>query len=168
MRSLWWKSPKAHQPSVCTSWTNANILDLYVLGIRSKSMESVESNPKKAILNILFKNILLIWGFPFKIQSKRHKENAFRSQQYLLLLCRLDETAVFVQSSKIILISDFLSLNEKLEKSDDSMMMRLSTDYHRHNKNIVLFFFLYSNHMCVCVCVCLCVELFLFVICFSL
>ncbi len=100
------------------SWNNGEIIDL---STGNKVAESLGTNYlKKKFSNILFENIVLIWGFPSKIKAREIRECISKvfGLTSLTSVYHLDETAVFVQFSKAEFVSDFLVLKETLEKSD--------------------------------------------------
>ncbi|KAG9456930.1 hypothetical protein H6P81_001438 [Aristolochia fimbriata] len=96
-------------------WSNGSIINLNTCSILP------EVNPlrlKRKYPQIIYSNIVLIWGFSAKLKGKVIKDCITRvfghgsvSNFYLL-----DETAAFVQFSKEKFVSDFLILKETLEK----------------------------------------------------
>ncbi|PON43422.1 Ribonuclease [Parasponia andersonii] len=100
------------------SWTNADIIDL---STGNKVTETLETNPKRQFSNILFENIVLIWGFPSKLKARdiRNCISKVFGLTSVTSVYHLDETAVFVQFSNTEFVFNFLSLKETLEKSGD-------------------------------------------------
>ncbi|XP_050246427.1 poly(A)-specific ribonuclease PARN-like isoform X2 [Quercus robur] len=115
----------AHNEKLCKhvnhlylSWINGDIIDL---STGNKVAELFGTNYfKKKYLNILFENIVLIWGFPSKLKAREIRECVSKvfGPTSVTSVYHLDETAVFVQFSKPEFVSDFLLLKETLEKSD--------------------------------------------------
>ncbi|XP_024027261.1 poly(A)-specific ribonuclease PARN [Morus notabilis] len=100
------------------SWTNADIIDLTN---GNKVTASVEYSQKKRYSNVVFENVVLIWGFPSELKA-RHIRECFSKTfgvTSVTFVYQMDPTAVFVQFSKTKLVSDFLSLMETLEKNND-------------------------------------------------
>ncbi|KAM7250196.1 hypothetical protein ACFE04_022079 [Oxalis oulophora] len=101
------------------SWTNGDIIDL-TTGKKVADSPTVYKNLKKHHREILFENIVLMWGFPPKLKASEIEEcisKVFGSNS-VSCVYHIDETAVFVQFSKEKLVSDFLELKTELEKSD--------------------------------------------------
>ena len=115
----------AHNEKLCKhvnhlylSWINGDIIDL---STGNKVAELFGTNYfKKKYLNILFENVVLIWGFPSKLKAREIRECVSKvfGPTSVTSVYHLDETAVFVQFSKPEFVSDFLLLKETLEKSD--------------------------------------------------
>ncbi|XP_015901133.2 poly(A)-specific ribonuclease PARN [Ziziphus jujuba] len=100
------------------SWTNGDVIDL---STGKKVTESLGSNIlKKQYPKIVFENIVLLWGFPSGLKAREIRECITKvfGPTSVTSVYHLDETAVFVQFMKAEMVSDFLLLKEKLEKSD--------------------------------------------------
>ncbi|KAJ7960940.1 poly(A)-specific ribonuclease PARN [Quillaja saponaria] len=100
------------------SWTNGDIIDLRTGNKVAESSGSL--NLKKRCPVILFENIVLIWGFCSKLKANELRECISKvfGVRSVVSVYHLDKTAVFVQFSKTELVSDFLILKDKLERSD--------------------------------------------------
>lgn len=101
------------------SWINGDIIDLRTGERKTDSFCSKGSRTRH--LKILFSNIVLLWGFPAKLQASEIREcfcKVFGSSS-ITFIYHLDETAVFIQFSKEELVSDFLVLKETLERCND-------------------------------------------------
>lgn len=100
------------------SWTNGDIIDL---STGKKIPESLGSDIlKKRYPKIVFENIVLLWEFPSGLKAREIRECISKvfGPTSVTSVYHLDETAVFVQFIKAEMVSDFLLLKEKLEKSD--------------------------------------------------
>lgn len=103
------------------SWNNGDIINLCT---GSKTAESLGSHAlKNWTTRILFENIVLIWRFPSKLKTGEIKDCISRvfGPTSVTSIYRLDETAVFVEFSKVEFVSDFLVLKETLEGSNDAI-----------------------------------------------
>ncbi|CAK8565755.1 unnamed protein product [Lathyrus sativus] len=100
------------------SWMHGDIIDLST-GDKVAS-SSPSHSPKRWYPNILFENIVIIWGFPSNVKSSDVRECISKvfGLTSVVFVYQLDATAVFVQFSKTELVSDFLLLKENLEKSN--------------------------------------------------
>lgn len=101
------------------SWINGDIIDLRTGERKTDSFCSKGSRTRH--LKILFSNIVLLWGFPAKLQASEIREcfcKVFGSSS-ITFIYHLDETAVFIQFSKEELVSDFLVLKGTLERCND-------------------------------------------------
>ncbi|KAB1228080.1 Poly(A)-specific ribonuclease PARN [Morella rubra] len=100
------------------SWTNGDIIDLSTGKVIEDSLGT--KNLKRRYTKIFFENIVLIWGFPFKLKAREIRECISKvfGPTSVTSVFHLDETAVFVQFSKAGFVPDFLALKETLERSD--------------------------------------------------
>lgn len=99
------------------SWVNGDIIDL------RSGITKTGSFGFKGFRNrqILFANIVLLWGFPSILKASEIREcfcKAFGSSA-VTSIYQLDKTAVFIQFSKEEFVSAFLLLKETLERSND-------------------------------------------------
>ncbi|XP_034679289.1 poly(A)-specific ribonuclease PARN [Vitis riparia] len=101
------------------SWVNGDIIDLST-GNRIAAT-TVCYNLKRRYPKILFSNIVIVWGFPSQLSSKKMRECISKvfGPISVTTIYHLDETAVFVQFSKPELVADFLVLKETLETIQD-------------------------------------------------
>ncbi|KAL3508359.1 hypothetical protein ACH5RR_027760 [Cinchona calisaya] len=102
------------------SWINGDIIDLRT-GQCKPDSSAGSKGFKSRYSKILFSNIVLLWGFPSKLKASEIRECfclVFGSTS-VTSVYHLDETAVFIQFSKEELVSDFLSLKDTLERSND-------------------------------------------------
>ncbi|WCJ33110.1 Polynucleotidyl transferase ribonuclease H-like superfamily protein [Euphorbia peplus] len=101
-------------------WTNGDIVDLRT-GTATKVAESLGSNNRKRHSEILFENIVLIWQFPSTLKAKDIRGCICKvfGPNSVTSVYHVDETAVFVQFSKVELVSKFLVLKEYLDRSND-------------------------------------------------
>lgn len=118
-----------HANLLYLSWINGDIIDL---STGHRTAESLRCRDlKKSQTGILFENIVLIWGFPSKLKTSVIKDRISKvfGPTSVTSICRLDETAVLVQFSKLKLVADFLVVKETLERSNDafSVLHPLST-----------------------------------------
>ncbi|XP_058787977.1 poly(A)-specific ribonuclease PARN-like isoform X2 [Vicia villosa] len=100
------------------SWMHGDIIDLSTGDKVANSSPSY--SPKSRYPNILFENIVIIWGFPSNVKSSDVRECISKvfGLTSVVSVYQLDATAVFVQFSKTELVSDFLLLKENLERSN--------------------------------------------------
>ncbi|KAK5844883.1 Poly (A)-specific ribonuclease PARN -like protein [Gossypium arboreum] len=110
-----------HMNLLYLSWINGDIIDLRT-GNRSAEL-SGSNMIRKPYRKILFKNILLLWGFPSKLKPSMIRDCICKTLGPTSVICTygIDQTAVFVQFSKAELVSDFLNLKETLEQSNDAI-----------------------------------------------
>lgn len=105
------------------SWMHGDIIDL---NTGDKVADSSRSHSlKRRHPNILFENVVIIWGFPSKLKANEVREcmsKVFGSTS-VVFVYHLDATAVFVQFSKTELVSDFLLLKDTLERSDGPILV---------------------------------------------
>lgn len=100
------------------SWMHGDIIDL------NTGYKVADSSPsyslKRRYPNILFENIVIIWGFPSKLKASEVRECMSKvfGPTSVVSVYHLDATAAFVQFSKTDLVSDFLLLKDTLERSD--------------------------------------------------
>ncbi|KAJ6754059.1 POLY(A)-SPECIFIC RIBONUCLEASE PNLDC1 [Salix purpurea] len=118
-----------HANLLYLSWINGDIIDL---STGHRTAESLRCRDlKKWQTGILFENIVLIWGFPSDLKTAVIKDRISKvfGPTSVTSICRLDETAVFVQFSKSKLVADFLLVKETLDRSNDafSVLHPLST-----------------------------------------
>lgn len=109
---------KEHINLLYLSWTNGDIIDLSTGNKISDSLGA--NNLKKRYPQIVFENIVLLWGFPSGLKAGAIKESISKvfGPTSVTSVYYLDETAVFVQFMKAEMVSEFLHLKETLEKSD--------------------------------------------------
>ncbi|KAK8313234.1 hypothetical protein V6Z12_D01G095500 [Gossypium hirsutum] len=110
-----------HMNLLYLSWINGDIIDLRT-GNRSAEL-SGSNMIRKPYQKILFKNIVLLWGFPSKLKPSMIRDCICKTlgpSSVISTYC-IDQTAVFVQFSKAELASDFLNLKETLEQSNDAI-----------------------------------------------
>ncbi|XP_073225329.1 poly(A)-specific ribonuclease PARN isoform X2 [Cicer arietinum] len=105
------------------SWLHGDIIDLNTGDKVANTLPSY--NLKKRYPNILFENIVIIWGFPTKLKANEVRECISKvfGLTSVVSVYHLDATAVFVQFSKTELVSDFLLLKEKLETSNGPILV---------------------------------------------
>ncbi|XVE50853.1 hypothetical protein DITRI_Ditri01bG0197400 [Diplodiscus trichospermus] len=110
-----------HMNLLYLSWINGDIINLRT-GNRSTELMGF-NNIRKRFPQIVFKNIVLIWGFPSKLKPSVIRECMCKTlgPTSVISICRMDQTAVFVQFSKSELVSDFLMLKESLEQTIDAI-----------------------------------------------
>ncbi|KAF3453299.1 hypothetical protein FNV43_RR03739 [Rhamnella rubrinervis] len=98
------------------SWTNGDIIDLSTGNKITYSLGAL----KKRYPNIVFENIVLLWGFPFGLKAGAIRECISKvfGPTSVTSVYHLDESAVFVQFMKAEMVSEFLLLKETLEKND--------------------------------------------------
>lgn len=109
---------RRHINRLYLSWVNGDIIDIKT---GDKMANTYSSNHSKRFPNVVFENIVLVWGFPSKLKASEIKEclsKAFGATS-VASVYHLAEAAVFVQFSKAELVSEFLGLKEILEKQDD-------------------------------------------------
>ncbi|XP_012461853.2 poly(A)-specific ribonuclease PARN isoform X2 [Gossypium raimondii] len=110
-----------HMNLLYLSWINGDIIDLRT-GNRSAEL-SGSNMIRKPYRKILFKNIVLLWGFPSKLKPSMIRDCICKTlgpSSVISTYC-IDQTAVFVQFSKAELASDFLNLKDTLEQSNDAI-----------------------------------------------
>ncbi|OVA01058.1 Ribonuclease CAF1 [Macleaya cordata] len=101
------------------SWNNDAIIDLHT---RNKTFgSSAHHNHKRRYPQILFPNIVLVWGFPSKFKPRDLKDCVTKvfGPDSVTSIYYLDETASFIQFSKKEFVSDFLELKETLDGKSD-------------------------------------------------
>lgn len=105
------------------SWMHGDIIDLSTGDKVSNS--STSYSPKRRHPNVLFENIVIIWGFPSNVKSSDVRECISKvfGLTSVVSVYQMDATAVFVQFSKTELVSDFLLLKEKLERSNGPILV---------------------------------------------
>lgn len=113
------KNLQKHVNHLYFSWVNGDIIDLST-GNRIAAT-TVCYNLKRRYPKILFSNIVIVWGFPSQLSSKKIRECISKAFGPISVttIYHLDETAVFVQFSKPELVADFLVLKETLETIQD-------------------------------------------------
>lgn len=105
------------------SWMHGDIIDL------STGDKVADSSPsyslKRRYPQILFENIVIMWGFPSKLKANeiRNCISLVFGSSSVVSIYHLDSTAVFVQFSKTNLVSDFLLLKDTLERSDGPILV---------------------------------------------
>ncbi|XVE96689.1 hypothetical protein REPUB_Repub02eG0244300 [Reevesia pubescens] len=112
---------RKHMNLLYLSWINGDIIDLKT---GNQTAELLSSNiVRKRFSQILFKNIVLIWGFPSQLKPSVIRECICKTfgPTSVISIYRMDQTAVFVQFSKAELVSDFLVLKDTLEQSNDAI-----------------------------------------------
>ncbi|XP_027341844.1 poly(A)-specific ribonuclease PARN isoform X2 [Abrus precatorius] len=105
------------------SWMHGDIIDL---NTGNKIADSSPSyNLKRRYPNIVFDNIVIIWGFPSKLKASEIRQciSEVFGRTSVVSVYHLDATAVFVQFNKAELVSDFLLLKDTLERSDDAILV---------------------------------------------
>ncbi|XWS11365.1 hypothetical protein CRYUN_Cryun38cG0077900 [Craigia yunnanensis] len=110
-----------HMNLLYLSWINGDIIDLRT---GNRTAELLGTNIiRKRFPQILFENIVLIWGFPSQLKPSVIRECIRKTlgPTSVISIYRLDQTAVFVQFSKSELVSDFLILKESLEQTNDAI-----------------------------------------------
>ncbi|KAK8623028.1 hypothetical protein V6N13_117923 [Hibiscus sabdariffa] len=110
-----------HMNLLYLSWINGDIIDLRT---GNRTEELLGSNIiRKRFRPILFKNIVLLWGFPSRLKPSMIRDCICKAvgSTSVISIYRIDQTAVFVQFSKAELVSDFLNLKETLEQSNDAI-----------------------------------------------
>lgn len=113
------KNLQKHVNHLYFSWVNGDIIDL---GTGNRiAATTVCYNLKRRYPKILFSNIVIVWGFPSQLSSKKIRECISKAFGPISVttIYHLDETAVFVQFSKPELVADFLVLKETLETIQD-------------------------------------------------
>lgn len=102
------------------SWNSGDVINLSTGD--TNELPSINSI-RRRFLKILHPNIVLIWGFPKKLKANEIRECISKVFGVTSVACiyHLDETAVFIQFSKEELVTDFLTLKERLEISNDSI-----------------------------------------------
>nr|CAN76999.1 hypothetical protein VITISV_007764 [Vitis vinifera] len=102
------KNLQKHVNHLYFSWVNGDIIDLST-GNRIAAT-AVCYNLKRRYPKILFSNIVIVWGFPSQLSSKKIRECISKvfGPISVTMIYHLDETAVFVQFSKPELVADFL------------------------------------------------------------
>ncbi|XP_028781706.1 poly(A)-specific ribonuclease PARN [Neltuma alba] len=97
------------------NWLHGDVIDL---NTGDKVADFGVHTLKRQHHKILFENVVLIWGLPFKLKTSEVRDCITKvyGPTSVVSVYRLDETAVFVQLSKTELVSDFLSLKETLER----------------------------------------------------
>ncbi|XP_054798382.1 poly(A)-specific ribonuclease PARN isoform X2 [Prosopis cineraria] len=97
------------------NWLHGDIIDLST-GDRVGDF-GIHDLKRQQRQKILFENVVLIWGLPFKLRTSEVRDCITKvyGPTSVVAVYRLDESAVFVQLSKTELVSDFLSLKDKLE-----------------------------------------------------
>ncbi|CAI9088208.1 OLC1v1022482C2 [Oldenlandia corymbosa var. corymbosa] len=101
------------------SWINGDIIDLRSGNCKPELTSS--RNWKNRCAQILYQNMVVLWGFPSKLKASEIREcfsKAFGSTS-VSMIYYLDKTAVFIQFSKEELVSEFLVLKKTLERSND-------------------------------------------------
>lgn len=95
------------------SWTSGDRVNLKTGQTTTESLAFNKIHPK-----ILFRNIVLIWGFSSKLKARQIRESLCKVFGFTSVtsIYHLDKTAVFVQFSKPELVSDFLELKLNIEK----------------------------------------------------
>ncbi|KAK9268496.1 hypothetical protein L1049_000248 [Liquidambar formosana] len=108
-----------HVNHLYLSWTNGDIIDLTTGKKTAESLGSV--NHKKRYPNILFSNIVLVWGFPSTLKAREIRELISKvfGPNSVTSIYHLDDTAVFVQFNNAELVSKFLVLKETLDRNND-------------------------------------------------
>lgn len=99
------------------SWNSGTVINL------STGIESQESGYKRKYPTVIFSNIVLFWGFPFKLTAKKMKEcisKVFGSDSVTSIFF-LDSTAALIQFSKKELVNEFLTVKDTLEKNNDAL-----------------------------------------------
>ncbi|XP_042520170.1 poly(A)-specific ribonuclease PARN-like [Macadamia integrifolia] len=103
------------------SWNNGAIIDL------SSGKVTPESSAfhfiKHRYPEVVFKNIVLFWGFPSKLKPRELREcisKVFGSES-VTTIYYLDKTASFIQFSKEEFVNEFLVLKETLERNNDAI-----------------------------------------------
>ncbi|CAM8937307.1 unnamed protein product [Rhodiola kirilowii] len=111
------------------SWKSGDIINLCT---QKKTTEfSVSRKRTRKCPAVVFRNILVIWGFPQTLKANDIKQSISKAlgSTSVTSIYDLDDSAVFVQFSKPEFLSEFLSVKDKLEKkidtiSDDSESMK--------------------------------------------
>lgn len=101
------------------SWIHGDLIDLST-GEKIADFSDTHNKFKNRCQKILFENVVLLWGLSSKLKTSEVREcmsKAFGPTS-VVSVCRMDETAVFVQLSKTHLVSDFLKLKDTLERDD--------------------------------------------------
>ncbi|XP_038904545.1 poly(A)-specific ribonuclease PARN isoform X2 [Benincasa hispida] len=108
-----------HVNHLYLSWASGDIIDLSTGKRVTGSLRSNTS--KKHQANILFENIVLIWGFPTKFNARKIEDCMYKAfgVMNVVSVYHLDESAMFVQFAKPEMVSEFLNLKENLERHDD-------------------------------------------------
>ncbi|KAK4278288.1 hypothetical protein QN277_016153 [Acacia crassicarpa] len=104
------------------SWLYGDIIDL---NTGDKVADFGVHNLKRQRQNIVFENVVLIWGLPLKLKTSEVRDCITKvyGPTSVVSVYRLDETAVFVQLSKTELVSDFLSLKDTLERPGSPLLV---------------------------------------------
>ncbi|XP_008808745.1 poly(A)-specific ribonuclease PARN-like isoform X2 [Phoenix dactylifera] len=97
------------------SWNSGTVIDL------STGIENPDSSYKRRYPQIVFSNIVLVWGFPSNIKPKDLKECVCKvfGPDSITLIFFVDSTAALIQFSKEDLVNEFLILKDNLESNDD-------------------------------------------------
>lgn len=100
------------------SYMHGDIIDLNTGYTVENSSPSY--NLKRRYQQILFENIVIIWGFPSNLKASEVRECLSKvfGLTSVVSVYHLDATAVFIQFNKTQLVSDFLLLKESLERSN--------------------------------------------------
>ncbi|KAI9102242.1 hypothetical protein K1719_023444 [Acacia pycnantha] len=104
------------------SWLHGDIIDL---NTGDKVADFGVHNLKRQRQNIVFENVVLIWGLPLKLKTSEVRDCITKVYGLTSVVSayRLDETTVFVQLSKTELVSDFLSLKDTLERPGSPLLV---------------------------------------------
>ncbi|XP_039055780.1 poly(A)-specific ribonuclease PARN [Hibiscus syriacus] len=109
-----------HMNLLYLSWINGDIIDL--TGNRSEEMLG-SYIIRKRFRPILFKNVVLLWGFPSRLKPSMIRDCICKTvgpTSVISIYC-IDQTAVLVQFSKAEFASDFLNWKKTLEQSNDAI-----------------------------------------------
>ncbi|XP_077222983.1 polynucleotidyl transferase, ribonuclease H-like superfamily protein isoform X2 [Tasmannia lanceolata] len=127
MRSSSWNSGlvknellQKHINLLYLGWNSGTIIDLKT---GSEILEFGFQNHKRRYPKIVFENIVIIWGFPYKFKPRELRDCICKvfGQDSVTSIYYLDKTAAFIQFSKQEFTTDFLVLKDSLEKRNDAI-----------------------------------------------
>lgn len=102
-------------------WKNGEVMNLSTGNWDAEASGSDKLRSRYS--EILFSNVVLIWGFPSQLKGREIKKCISKvfGPTSVTAVFHLDETAVFVHFNKAELVSAFLSLKETIEEAHDQI-----------------------------------------------
>ncbi|KAJ4975901.1 hypothetical protein NE237_001007 [Protea cynaroides] len=108
-----------HMNLLYLSWNTGAIIDLSSGKVTPDSSRFHVN--KHRYPNVVFQNIVLLWGFPSKLKPRELRECLSKvfGPESVTSVYYLDKTAAFIQFSKEEFVTAFLVLKETLERNND-------------------------------------------------